>query len=114
LRIEIIGTNFAVAEHTRQLIDEKCRDAFDRIAATIGDVRILIQQDDATEQGSRRCVLAIRFRRGAEIHAEATGNDLPGALDEALRRAERCAYRVVARGQDRGRHRVETLALRNG
>jgi ribosomal subunit interface protein len=107
MRVEIRGDNVNIAEDTRQLIERKCRLALGRIVSEIGDVRVLVRDENGPKQGVDQCCsVAIRFRRGAEIHAEATDATLQNAVDRALTRAARSALRVIARNQEYDRDSI--------
>ena len=109
MRVEIRGDNVNIPDDTRQIIERKCRYALGRIVSEIGDVRVLVRDENGPKQGVDQCCsVAIRFRRGAEVHAEATAATLPNAVDLALARAARSALRVMARTQEYDRDSIRS------
>ena len=109
MKIEVRGDNVKVPEHTRQVIEKRCRFALGRIAAEVGDVHIVVRDVNGPRRGEDiECSVGIRMRRGAEIRSEASDALVQRAVERALDRAARGAHRVLARRQLFRRDTVRT------
>ena len=99
MNIEVRGDNVNVPEHTRQLIEKRCRFAFGRIVGEVGDVRIVVRDVNGPRRGAGdiECSVDIRMRRGAEVRAAASDSLVQRAAERAVERGARAALRLIAR-----------------
>lgn len=100
MKIEVRGDNVIVPEHTRQIIEKRCRFAFGRIVGEVAGVRVVVRDVNGPRRGEGiECSAGVLMRRGGEIRAEASDGMVQRAAELALERAARAAHRMLARRQ---------------